>query len=105
MTFLLKQAPDLTAVFAASDELAIGAISAAYQFGKKVPEDLSIIGYDNLSIAEMSIPPLTSVAQPLNDMGEKAASMVFEMIESNKLAPSCIFPHKIIERKSVRSLE
>jgi LacI family transcriptional regulator len=105
LKILLKQAPDLTAVFAASDELAIGAISSAYQLGIKVPDELSIIGYDNLSIAEMSVPPLTTVAQPLTEMGEMAANMLFEMLDSDKLIESRIMPHKIVERKSVSDKE
>lgn len=102
---LVKQAPDLTAVFAASDEMAIGAISSAYELGIKVPEELSIIGYDNLSIAEMSIPPLTTVAQPLSEMGEMAAKMLFELLDSDKTVESRIMPHKIVERKSVITRE
>jgi LacI family transcriptional regulator len=99
---LIKQAPDITAIFAASDEIAIGALSSAYQLGINIPEDLSIIGYDNLTISEMSIPPLTTVGQPLEEMGEAAAKMVFEMLESNKVAESRIMPHNIIERMSVK---
>jgi LacI family transcriptional regulator len=99
---LLEQSPEITAIFAASDELAIGAISAAYQLGIKVPDELSIIGYDNLSIAEMAIPPLTSVAQPLTEMGEKAANMLFEILNSEKAVESCIMPHQIKERNSVK---
>jgi LacI family transcriptional regulator len=98
---LLEQDTDITALFAASDELAIGAISAAYHLGIKVPDELSIIGYDNLSIAEMSVPPLTSVAQPLPEMGEMAAKMIFEMLESDNNVESRIMPHQIKERLSV----
>ncbi|MCM3584609.1 LacI family transcriptional regulator [Mesobacillus maritimus] len=101
---LIHQIPDVTAVFAASDEMALGMISAAYEMGIKVPEQISVIGYDNLSIAEMSIPPLTSVAQPLCEMGEAAAEMVFEVIENNQKVNSQICAHHIVERKSVRSL-
>ncbi|MGM7723789.1 LacI family DNA-binding transcriptional regulator [Metabacillus sp. Hm71] len=102
---LLKQVSDLTAVFAASDEMAMGAISAAYELGIKVPDELSIIGYDNLSIANMSIPPLTTVAQPLTEMGEMAAKMLFELLDSQKTVESRIMPHKIVERKSVIAKE
>ncbi len=101
LKILLKQVPDLTAVFAASDEMAIGAISSAYELGIKVPEELSIIGYDNLSIADMSTPPLTTVAQPLTEMGEMAAKLLFELLDSDKTVESRIMPHKIVERKSV----
>jgi LacI family transcriptional regulator len=99
---LLDQSPDITAIFAASDELAMGAISAAYQLGIKVPDELSIIGYDNLSIAEMAIPPLTSVAQPLTEMGEVAANMLFEILNHDKVVDSRIMPHQIKERNSVK---
>ncbi|SHF95068.1 LacI family DNA-binding transcriptional regulator [Ornithinibacillus halophilus] len=101
---LIEQFPEVTAVFAASDEIALGVISVAYQMGIKVPEQLSIIGYDNLSLAEMSIPPLTTVAQPLKQMGEKATEMVFDIINNNKTVESRIFPHAIVERDSVRKI-
>ncbi|ENH96001.1 LacI family transcriptional regulator, partial [Gracilibacillus halophilus YIM-C55.5] len=102
---LIKQFPDITAIFAASDEIALGVISAAYQLNVKVPDDISLIGYDNLSIAEMSTPPLTSVHQPLYDMGAKATELVFEMInQPEKLVESRIFQHEIKERDSVKDL-
>jgi LacI family transcriptional regulator len=101
---LLHQAPDITAVFAASDEMAVGALSAAYKLGVKVPEDLSIIGYDNLPISEMSIPPLTTVGQPLEEMGKMAANMLFSMMETGKKEESRIMEHKIIERESVKTI-
>ncbi|WP_210366566.1 LacI family DNA-binding transcriptional regulator [Bacillus sp. REN3] len=104
LPILLEKAPDLTAIFAASDEIAIGAISAAYKMGLNIPQDLSIIGYDNLPIAEMSIPPLTTVEQPLEGMGSIAAEMLFSMMQSGEKVESRIMPHKIIERETVRSL-
>lgn len=105
MEQLFKEAPETTAIFAASDEIAIGALSVAYKYGIKIPDDLSIIGYDNLKIAEMSIPPLTTVAQPLYEMGQLAAQMIFDMINSKKkTTESRIIPHKIIERQSVKKL-
>ncbi|SET17653.1 transcriptional regulator, LacI family [Oceanobacillus limi] len=102
---LITQNPDVTAVFAASDELALGVISTAYQMDIKIPDDLSVIGYDNVSLAEMSIPPLTSVGQPLSTMGEKATEMIFEMINTNQSVESRIFPHEIVERQSVKELK
>lgn len=101
---LIKQCPDVTAVFAASDEIALGILSAAYKLNILVPDQLSVIGYDNLKITEMSIPPLTTVAQPFTEMGETAAKMVFQLLEANEDIESRIFPHRIIERKSVKHL-
>lgn len=102
---LRNQAPEVTAIFTASDEIAFGAISAAFQMGIKIPGDLSIIGYDNLKIAEMSIPPLTSLAQPFYEMGEKAARMIFDMMNGDQLVESRIMPHSIKERSSVLKKE
>jgi LacI family transcriptional regulator len=99
---LLEQSPDLTAVFAASDALAMGAISSAYKLGIKIPEHLSIIGYDNLPMAEMAIPPLTTVAQPLEQMGMVAAEMLFTMMDQGRRVESRIMPHSVIERESVK---
>lgn len=104
MEKLLHTGSSFTAVFAASDEMAAGALSVAYQQGIKVPDELSVIGYDNLQIAEMSIPPLTTVAQPLFEMGKWAAEMVTTMIETGKPAQSRIVPHTIVERESVKSI-
>lgn len=99
---LLEQSSDLTAIFAASDALALGAISSAYKLGIKIPDHLSIIGYDNLPIAEMAIPPLTTVAQPLEEMGMVAAEMLFTMMDQGRRVESRIMPHSVIERESVR---
>lgn len=99
---LLDLAPDITAVFVSSDEMACGAISSASNMGINVPNDLSVIGYDNLPLAEMTIPPLTTVSQPLEEMGERAANMLFKMLETGETVESRIMPHTIIERKSVK---
>jgi LacI family transcriptional regulator len=101
MEKLLRSKAEFTAVFASSDEMAAGVLSAAYQHGIKVPEQLSVIGYDNLQISEMSIPPLTTVAQPLFEMGKLAAEMLLKMIQTKTKVPSQILRHEIVERQSV----
>jgi LacI family transcriptional regulator len=102
---LLKKLPDMTALFAASDEMAIGAMSAALQLGIKVPEELSIIGYDNLKIAEMCYPALTTVSQPLKDMGQTAGDILVKLIKGEeKEAESRYMPFTIVERQSVCDL-
>ncbi|WP_409296846.1 LacI family DNA-binding transcriptional regulator [Peribacillus sp. SCS-26] len=99
---LLENDPGVTGIFAASDEIAIGAISTAYLLGIQIPEELSIIGYDNIDLAQMSIPPLTTVAQPFAEMGETAGEMLLSMLETGETAVSRIMPHQIIERESVK---
>ncbi|MCA0174011.1 LacI family DNA-binding transcriptional regulator [Bacillus sp. RAR_GA_16] len=102
---LLSRFPDLTGIIATSDDLAVGVISAAYKLGIKVPEQLSVIGYDNIKIAEMIIPPLTTVAQPLYEMGQTGAEMLFTAIDSGETVESRIMPHRIIERESVKKIK
>lgn len=100
---LLRQA-GATAVFAASDEMAIGALSVAAKHGLNVPEDLSIMGYDDLQLAQMVNPSLTTVRQPLHDIGKIASEKLIAMIESEDDISSMIVPHSIVERQTVRSL-
>ncbi|TQJ30445.1 LacI family DNA-binding transcriptional regulator [Microbacterium sp. SLBN-146] len=74
-----------TAIFAASDRQAMGAIEAARQLGLRVPEDVSVIGFDNLAAASMTSPPLTTIAQPLAEMGAVAVTMALALIENRPL--------------------
>ncbi len=101
---LIKRDPAVSAIFAASDEMAVGAISAAYNMGLNVPKDISIIGYDNTKVSEMCIPPLTTVSQPLFQMGEVACEMLFQILEHNDSAESWIMPHNIVERSTVKKI-
>ncbi|WP_315068826.1 LacI family DNA-binding transcriptional regulator [uncultured Clostridium sp.] len=105
MEELFKNNEKFTAVFAVSDDCAVGALSVAHKRGLKVPDDISIIGYDNTNIAEMSYPPLTTVAQPLYNMGEKSVEMLIKRISSNEKVESIIMPFEIIERETVRKIE
>ncbi|WP_431801122.1 LacI family DNA-binding transcriptional regulator [Halobacillus andaensis] len=102
---LMKAAPHTTAIFAASDEMAIGAMASAYRMNIKVPDDISVVGYDNLKISEMAIPPLTTLSQPLRKMGEKATELLFEALnDKTSTQSSIIMPHQIIERESVKDM-
>ncbi|WP_431687114.1 LacI family DNA-binding transcriptional regulator [Hahella sp. NBU794] len=106
MEGLLRDKPSqFSAVFAASDELAMGALSCAHRHGVRTPDDLSIIAYDDTRIAEMATPPLTALHQPLFAMGSRATEMLLDMSAAGTLeAESLIIPHKIIERESVKAI-
>lgn len=104
MEQLLKFRDEFTAIFAASDDMAVGALSYGYEHQLKIPEDFSIIGYDNTNVAEMAIPPLTTVAQPLREMGRVAIHRMIEMIQTKEHVPSIIMPHEIVERKTVKKI-
>ena len=94
-----------TAIAACCDEVAVAAMSAAYEMGLSVPDDVSVIGYDNTSTAEMAIPQLTSVAQPLYEMGEKSFLMLRSIIEKGTKVENVIMPFKIIKRATVKKKE
>jgi DNA-binding LacI/PurR family transcriptional regulator len=73
-----------TAIYATSDTIAIGLLRAAYQAGVVVPDQLSIVGFDNIAIAAYTIPPLTTVDQAGVEMGRIAASLLLDMIETDR---------------------
>lgn len=79
---LIKNNENLTAIFAASDMLAIGAIKAAKALGKRVPKDISVVGYDDIPFAEHYDPPLTTMRQPTYDKGVESVNMLIELLES-----------------------
>ena len=79
MNKLIESGQLPTAVFAASDPIAIGAMRSLYEHGYKIPEDISIIGFDDISVAEFSNPPLTTVHAPSEYMGEYAANFVAKL--------------------------
>lgn len=78
-----RRPPDggYTAVYAASDSTAIGLLQAAYRSGLRVPDDLSIIGYDDIDIARHAIPPLTTIRQGGVEMGGAAVDLLMRMVE------------------------
>ena len=82
---LLSLAERPTAVFAASDELARGAIEAARERGISVPDGLSVVGFDDTDIARIASPPLTTVRQPLQEMGAVALRTVLRLVAGEKI--------------------
>jgi LacI family transcriptional regulator len=101
MSQLLERARGMTAVFATSDEMALGALSCAFKARLRVPDDLSVVGYDDTLDAEMAIPPLTTVHQPIMEMGERATAI---LLGDKKAKTSVILPHSIMERGSVKEV-
>jgi LacI family transcriptional regulator len=74
-----------TAVFASSDQMALGVYEAARRHGLRVPDDLSVVGFDDLPQARWSPPPLTTVRQPLAEMGDTAARTLLQLIDGETL--------------------
>jgi LacI family transcriptional regulator len=83
MNDLLNLSEPPTAVFVCNDMMAIGAIRAINRFGLKVPEDISIIGFDNIPIAEVITPALTTIAQPINAIAQQAMALLLRRMEGD----------------------
>jgi LacI family transcriptional regulator len=79
---LLSQDNRPTAIFACNDLMAIGAMRAAIDIGFRIPEDLSLIGYDDIQITKYTNPQLTTIAQPMFNMGSRAAEILIERIHN-----------------------
>jgi DNA-binding LacI/PurR family transcriptional regulator len=84
MQQLLSLPDPPTAVFAASDQLAIGALSAIKERGLRVPKDVSLVGFDDIDVAAYCDPPLTTVRVPAQEMGELAVKVLLEAIEDGR---------------------
>lgn len=95
---ILGRIPDVTAVFVSSDEMAFGVIRAFHELGKRIPEDVSVIGVDDIALAEYCSPSLTTVAQPFAEMGRLAVSHLLRYIAdpATTLAPASVAPRLIV---------
>ncbi|ROR74303.1 LacI family DNA-binding transcriptional regulator [Bogoriella caseilytica] len=93
----LPQPP--TAIFAANDLSAIATIDVAQSLGLRVPEDLSVVGFDNVPEAVGTAPPLTTVAQPLREIGQEAVRMLLDLLAGHSLAqPHLHLPAQLVVR-------
>ncbi|MFC4500410.1 MULTISPECIES: LacI family DNA-binding transcriptional regulator [Streptomyces] len=98
MAALLHRRPDLDAVFVASDFMASGALQTLREHGRRVPEDVAVVGFDDLtSIAETTDPPLTTVHQDVEEMGRLMARLLFEHGTGRT---SVIVPTRLVRRRS-----
>ncbi|MFP5346555.1 MAG: substrate-binding domain-containing protein, partial [Actinomycetes bacterium] len=78
----------------------IGALRAAHELGVKVPDDLSVVGFDDAPPAATAQPPLTTVAQPLGEIGETAGRLVRAMVDGETAASPRRFPVELVVRES-----
>ncbi len=102
MKQLLKQAPDITAVMAVDDSMALGALAAINEAGLKVPEDISVIGFDNYPETKFWSPGLTTIDHPVEKAGEMAIKAVHEALGKNGdwVPPREILSTELVVRKS-----
>jgi DNA-binding LacI/PurR family transcriptional regulator len=98
---LLHRGLPVSAVFCYNDMTAVGVLSSLHRAGLRVPEDLSIIGYDDVAIAAYLYPPLTTIAQPRYALGKRAMEMALALIQGEEVR-DVVLPPALVERESCR---
>ncbi len=78
---LMERHPDLDGLVVASDLMAVGALRVLAELGRRNPDDIAVVGYDDLGVAERATPPLTTVRQPVDDMAERATRLLLERVD------------------------
>jgi len=101
---LLEKNPDFTALFAMSDVIAIGAIRALMDAGKRVPEDVSVMGFDGLTIGEFMLPRLSTMTQSVHLLAERSMQMMENTMRDHRAASHEIIPITLESRESTRKI-
>jgi DNA-binding LacI/PurR family transcriptional regulator len=103
ITALLLHTPCPTAIFCYNDMTAIGALSALKQKGVRIPQDISIVGYDDISFAQYVDPPLTTIRQPKDEMGQLAARMLLDLVDG-KQVENIVLSGELVVRRSTQPI-
>jgi LacI family transcriptional regulator len=102
---LLERHPDLTAIFAANDHMAIGVIKGLRRAGRRIPDDVSVIGFDNISFGTIMSPELTTIAQPITEIGRKVIQLLIRHIQQPGIPPDVVvLEPTLIVRESSRAI-
>ena len=104
MEYLLKHCPDITAVFAMSDLMALGAIRALRDHGLCVPQDISVTGFDGIALGQYSVPRLTTIRQNMEQLARRSARILLHNIQKPGNAVHEIVSFDLTEGESVREL-
>lgn len=106
MRELLELEDRPTAVFVANDSIAVGCYKAIHEQGLHIPEDISIVGYNDISTAKYLVPPLTTVKLHMEFMGERAVDVMTERLSSSReIGITTLIPAKLVVRESVKKIE
>ena len=99
MDALLARHPDTDVVLAANDNMAAGALRALRCSGRSVPGDVALVGFDDLPVAEMSDPPLTTIHQPIQALGREMTRMLLALLAGEAPNP-LLLPTRLVRRES-----
>ncbi len=97
---LLERRPDVDGIFVASDLMAIGVLDTLRQAGRRVPDDVAVVGFDDSGLAESSDPPLTTVRQPIEDIGRHMAEHLLARLERGAGPEALVLPTELVVRAS-----
>ncbi len=100
MRQLLDEDPALDAVFVASDLMAHGALRTLREAGRRVPDDVAVIGFDDIEIARYTDPPLTTVRQPIQQIGREMTRQLLRLAAGERIEPALVLPTELIVRDS-----
>ena len=101
---LIESGEEFTAVYAMADVLAIGAIRALLESGLRVPEDVSVAGYDGIDVSGYISPSLTTIRQPVEDMAKNTVKLLFDIIAGKKEHQHITFAGELLERESTKEI-
>ena len=102
---LIESGEKFTALYCISDVLAVGALRALADSGIKVPDDVSVVGYDGQEIAEYCVPRLTTLRQPMVDISREAMKLLFSLIDKESGHKHIVFPGELIIGESTRKIK
>lgn len=98
---LLERPDPPTAIFCFNDEMAMGVMDAARRHGVRIPDDLSVVGFDDIRFARITSPPLTTIAQPMREIGEGTVRLLLDILDGDTVEPvSITLPHALVVRGS-----
>lgn len=101
---LIESGEEFTAVYAMADVLAIGAIRALLESGLRVPEDVSVAGYDGIDVSGYISPSLTTIRQPVEDMAKNTVKLLFDIIAGKKEHQHITFAGELLVRESTKEI-
>lgn len=102
---LIMRSPDLTAVFALGDAVAIGAMRAVFDMGMRIPEDISIAGFDGLAAGQFSVPRLTTIRQDTRLLASRSVEALLAALAGEEQPVREMVSHQLLNRESVRAVE
>ncbi|MCE7794372.1 LacI family DNA-binding transcriptional regulator [Salipaludibacillus sp. CUR1] len=98
---IFRECPEIDGIFASSDIIAAAILKEAGRLNRRVPQEVKVIGYDNVQLSRIISPPLTTIGQPIKEIGEKAVDLIISQIRNERVAMETVLPVQLIERDTV----